>query len=87
MAAGDIAAAQVRLRALMSVLGLRAAPATDGGGQAAEPFIELLVQIRKELRAAKQWQLSDRVRDSMTQLGVALEDTPQGTVWRWSERT
>ncbi len=85
--AGDIAAAQARLRDLMGVLGLRGGPATDNSGQAAEPFIELLLAVRKELRAAKQWQLSDLVRDSMTKLGVALEDTPQGTIWRWTEGT
>ena len=56
-------------------------------GQAATPFIELLLEVRRDLRAAKQWQLADKVRDSMTKLGVALEDNPQGTTWRWSEPT
>lgn len=87
-AAGDVAAAQAKLRELMMVLGLRpeAASANDGG-QAAEPFIALLLQVRRDLRAAKQWQLADTIRDSMTALGVALEDNAQGTIWRWTDGT
>ncbi len=47
------------------------------------PFIEHLIEIRSELRKQKQWALADRIRDRLNALGVALEDTPQGTVWRW----
>jgi cysteinyl-tRNA synthetase len=83
---GDIATAQAKLRELMMVLGLRPDAASIGdNGQMATPFIELLLEVRRDLRAAKQWQLADKVRDSMTKLGVALEDNPQGTTWRWSE--
>ncbi len=48
----------------------------------AAPFIDLLVSLRSELRKEKQWKLSDRVRDSLSEKGIALEDTPQGTVWK-----
>ena len=40
------------------------------------------MQIRTELRAAKQWQLADRVRDGLAGLGIVLEDGPQGTTWK-----
>ncbi len=84
--AGDVAVAQAKLRELMMVLGLRPDAASVGDtGQAATPFIELLLEVRRDLRAAKQWQLADKVRDSMTKLGVALEDNPQGTIWRWAD--
>jgi cysteinyl-tRNA synthetase len=84
--ARDVAAAQAKLRELMGVLGLRPEPeAADDRGQEAAPFIELLLEIRRELRKAKQYQLSDLVRDGMTKLGVAIEDTPQGTKWRWTD--
>ncbi len=87
-AAQDVAAAQAKLRALMMVLGLRPdTAAVNDGGQTAAPFIELLLQVRRDLRAAKQWQLADTIRDSMTKLGVALEDTAQGTSWRWTDGT
>jgi cysteinyl-tRNA synthetase len=49
----------------------------------AEPFIELLISIRSELRAQKQWALADSIRASLRELGISLEDTPHGTVWRY----
>ncbi len=48
----------------------------------AEPFIELAVSTRKQLREAKQFQLADEIRAKLDELGIALEDTPQGTVWK-----
>ncbi len=48
----------------------------------AAPFIGLLVEIRKQLRTAKQFQLADEIRKKLDGLGIALEDTPKGTVWK-----
>jgi cysteinyl-tRNA synthetase len=45
-------------------------------------LIELLVSLRDKLRAEKQWALADTIRSRLTELGIVLEDTPQGTVWR-----
>ena len=50
----------------------------------AVPFIELLVEVRSALRREKQWALADTIRDRLAQMGVVLEDTPQGTLWRWA---
>lgn len=53
---------------------------------AASPFVELLISLRNDLRAEKQWQLADKIRASLGELGIALEDTPQGTVWKHKKR-
>jgi cysteinyl-tRNA synthetase len=78
-----LSAAQGRLRDLASILGL-----TLGSGEStradAQPFVELLVELRSELRKAKQFALADRVRERLAALGVVLEDGPQGTRWRFS---
>ncbi|HEY8490530.1 MAG TPA: cysteine--tRNA ligase [Dehalococcoidia bacterium] len=75
-----VESAQSALLELAGVLGLRLEePAAD---LAAAPFIDLLVEVRSALRAARQYALADRVRDRLGELGVALEDTPQGTVWK-----
>jgi cysteinyl-tRNA synthetase len=74
-------AAQGTFRALIDVLGLRcAAPAAES--QSIAPFIDLLLSIRQDLRKAKQWALSDKIRDELKALGVAVEDGPQGSGWR-----
>jgi cysteinyl-tRNA synthetase len=75
-----VAGAQALLLELADVLGLR----LERGEQSIEaaPIIDLLIQIRTELRAAKQWQLADRVRDGLAEVGVVLEDGAQGTTWK-----
>ncbi len=76
----DIRPGQGTLRELAGVLGLMLeAPAAKS--QEAAPFIELLIQVRTGLRAAKQWQLADTVRDGLANLGVDLKDSPEGTTW------
>lgn len=48
----------------------------------AVPFIELLIEVRSTLRENRQWALADLVRDRLGQMGVSIEDTPEGTIWR-----
>ncbi len=80
--------AQRALRQLAGVLGLALPAEVAGGDQmTAKPFIDLLVQVRADLRAAKQWALSDKIRDSLGTLAVVLEDGPTGTTWRYEEQT
>lgn len=50
-----------------------------------EPFIELLVSIRQQLRERKEYPLSDAIRSRLRELGVVLEDTPKGTIWRYKK--
>ena len=81
--AGELAEAQSTLKELTSVLGLTLAEAETKGNQAADPFIQMLVDLRLRLRAEKNWELSDLVRDRLKENGVVLEDSKDGTVWRW----
>ncbi len=74
-------AAQDALKELAGVLGLKLE--AEAKGVAATPFIDLLVSIRDELRAAKLYPLSDKIRKDLDELGVILEDGPGGTTWRW----
>ncbi len=79
-----IAAAQECLRELTEVLGLRLLPDVGSGDQPARPFVELLAEVRQELRASKQFALADRIRDRLQEMGVTLEDTADGTNWRFT---
>ena len=81
---GDVGEASALLRELGGILGLRLEQpgAADGTGDAT-PYIELLIETRAALRAEKQFAIADRLRDRLSALGVALEDTPRGTEWRY----
>lgn len=46
-------------------------------------FIELLVSVRDKLRAEQNWALADEIRSRLRELGIVLEDTAKGTVWRY----
>ena len=80
-------AAQETLRELAGVLGLTLIDASgaEGDGLGAKAFVDLLVSVRNDLRQEKQWALADNVRDGLAALSVFLEDTPEGTVWRFEE--
>jgi len=78
----QLAPAQATLRELTGVLGLRLAEKTGSGD--ADKFIELLIEVRGEARAQKLWALSDMIRDKLNELGVTIEDSKDGTSWRYS---
>ena len=77
----QLAPAQKTLRELTGVLGLQLKE-KQGSGDADE-FIDLLVEVRSEVRKQKLWVLSDLIRDRLKELGVILEDTKDGTTWKW----
>lgn len=84
-AANGLAAA---LRHLSAVLGLleqepevflqSSVQADDG--EVAE--IEALIKQRNDARKSKDWALADQARDRLNEMGIVLEDGPQGTTWR-----
>jgi cysteinyl-tRNA synthetase len=65
------------------VMGLRLTSSqTIAGSVEAAPFIDLLIKTRFNLRQAKQYQLADEIRIKLGEMGIILEDTPKGTIWR-----
>ena len=76
-----IRTAQESLRELTGVLGLRLY-GEEETVQPLSPFVELLAEIRQELRNSKQWELADRIRDRLQTLGISLEDGADRTKWR-----
>ncbi|MEE9199007.1 MAG: cysteine--tRNA ligase [Dehalococcoidia bacterium] len=61
-------------------------PQEEVAGPEPGPFIEALLSVRMDLRGAKQYELADGLRARLDQLGVTLEDTPRGTVWKLRQR-
>ncbi len=78
----ELALAQETFTKLTGVLGLKLEP-LEKVSLNADAFIDLLVDLRQELRKQKVYQLSDRIRDDLAELGVIIEDTPQGSNWHW----
>jgi cysteinyl-tRNA synthetase len=47
-------------------------------------LMELLIGLRKELRQAKMFELADKIREDLKNIGIQLEDSVEGTTWRRS---
>ena len=64
------------------VLGLL--PDGESGADASREagLIELLLNLRAKARSEKQYAMSDRIRADLARLGIALEDSANGTTWR-----
>ncbi|HMK38959.1 MAG TPA: cysteine--tRNA ligase [Bacteroidota bacterium] len=67
-----------------SVLGITTgrAGAAEGSPMQLGPLVELFIALRGEVRAQKLWALSDRIRDGLAGMGIALEDKKTGTTWK-----
>ena len=50
-----------------------------------ETMIEGLIKNRNEARRNKNFDMADKIRDELKDLGIEIEDTSSGTVWRNSE--
>ena len=70
------------LRRLLETLGIR--PELDEADAEfdGEPFIDLLLRVRDDLRTAKQWQLADSIRAGLAELGITIADGPEGATWK-----
>lgn len=44
-------------------------------------LMELIIELRKEARQSKNWAVADRIRDKLNELGITINDTPEGTTW------
>jgi len=77
MSTEDAAAASRLLRALDTILGVLADPDDEVG-----PEIRHLLDARASAREARDWAASDRLRDELLALGIAVEDTRDGQRWR-----
>ena len=74
---GAVESLQTLLQDLVAVFGIKLAVATI-----ADEEIEVLIEKRNQARQAKDFALSDQIRDDLKAQGIILEDTPQGTRYR-----
>jgi cysteinyl-tRNA synthetase len=54
------------------------------GSDLVDSLLHLLIDLRQQARRDRNWAQADAIRDRLTEMGVALEDSPEGTRWRLS---
>ena len=57
-------------------------PIFHNTGEAVDENIQQLIDIRNKARAEKDWSKADEVRDKLDKMGIILEDTTEGTIWK-----
>ncbi len=77
----QLKSAQDIFRELAGVLGLKLEEKQGSGEQ--DEQVNALIAERTEARKQKQWKRSDEIRDQLKEMGVTIEDSKDGTVWRW----
>jgi len=66
---------------VFDILGLKDEKGRDGSNEKLEGVINMLIDMRREARANKDFALSDQIRNRLTPLGIELKDTKEGTTF------
>lgn len=74
--------AQKVLTDLANVLGIELEASTGADDDLADKLMDIIIAIRKDARANKDFQTADRIRDGLAEIGVILEDSKAGTTWK-----
>ena len=80
--AASLALAQQVLKELGAVLGIEFAQQNAADDDLADQLMDLIIAIRKDARANKDFQTADRIRDGLAEIGILLEDGKAGTTWK-----
>ena len=80
ISADELQALQSLMNAFVfEVLGLRTEQQTADNNDKLDGVLQLLIKMRMEARANKDWALSDKIRDELLALGIQLKDGKEGT--------
>ncbi len=67
---------------LFDVLGLKEEAAGAGAEQEAlDNVMQIVLELRQQARADKDWALSDKLRDALTGAGITVKDGKEGASW------
>jgi len=64
---------------VFDVMGLKSEGTSDGNSDKLNGAIQLLIKMRNQARADKNWALSDQIRDELATVGIQLKDGKGGT--------
>ena len=76
-------------RYAFEILGLRDEKAADAAGAGRDyvtPLVEMLLDMRRAAKEAKDWTTSDRIRDGPPAVGVRVKDRKAGCAWELESR-
>lgn len=66
---------------VFGVLGLRDEAENGGAGRIIEGLMGMVLEQRAAAKAARDWNTSDHIRDTLKALGIQVKDTKDGVEW------
>ena len=78
----EVAEAQNELKTMGNILGITFSLPETAILSNVAPFIDLLLEIRQDLRQANQYDLADKIRNTLQDLNINIEDTSTGPKWQ-----
>ena len=67
---------------VFDVLGLKNEKTDSKTSEALSKVMELIIDIRAKVKADKNFELSDNIRDKLIDAGIQIKDTKEGTAWK-----
>ena len=67
------------------ILGLADEQSDSASSHVIDGLMQMIIDIRKEAKAQKNWALSDKIRDELKAAGIQLKDTKDGCEWTLAE--
>ncbi|SFH72884.1 cysteinyl-tRNA synthetase [Selenomonas ruminantium] len=69
----------LEMAAIIGIFEQEEAAADDG---LTDKLMELIISIRQDARKEKNWAIADKIRDELKEVGIVIEDTPNGARWK-----
>jgi cysteinyl-tRNA synthetase len=66
---------------IFTIFGLQEEASGNGDYQVLDGLMQLIIEMRHDARARKDWAASDRIRDVLKELRIQLKDSKEGTTW------
>lgn len=80
LSSGDIEVLKKSLNEFVfDVMGLKPEETAGGSNDKLDGAVQLLIKMRNQARADKNWALSDQIRDELLNVGIQLKDGKDGT--------
>ena len=85
ISAADLITLKETIKAFVfDILGLENTAKNETGTDKLSRTVEVLIKLRQEARANKDFALSDKIRDELTSVGIELKDGKEGTTFSLS---
>jgi len=68
---------------VFDILGLKQEQTVNSGeSEILKGTVELLIKLRNEAKANRDWATSDKIRNELNTLGIEMKDTKDGVEWK-----